>query len=136
MDTVARGNVAEAAVALALLEAGMVPFLPLGGGAAVDLVALHGDRTVRIQVKSGRVRQGCIRFNTCGTDHGRGRRDYRGRAEVIAVHVAEMRAVFVVSVEDCPGFAGVLRLAPPRNGQRTGVRLAADHTFERWAASL
>jgi hypothetical protein len=89
----------------------------------------------RVQVKSGRVRKGCVEFNSCSTDHGRGRQHYKGRADVIAVYVASLRRLFMVPVDDCPSFRGYLRLDAPRNNQRRRVRRAEDYSFEAWAGS-
>lgn len=138
MDTIARGNAAEGSVLAALLRARVPVLVPFGGGIPFDLVAVtppDGD-LVRIQVKSGRIRKGCVRFNTCSTDHGNGRQPYNGRADVIAVHVSQNEDIFVVPVGECPSFRGMLRLRPPQNNQRRGIRFAADYTLERWIESL
>ncbi|MEA2492348.1 MAG: hypothetical protein QOJ29_259 [Thermoleophilaceae bacterium] len=137
MSTITRGNAAEAAVLFALARAGILAYLPFGEGSPFDLAALtpSGD-LVRIQVKSGRVRNGCIEFNTCTTDHGHGRQPYHGRADVIAVHAREIDRVFIIPVDECALYRGYLRLDAPRNNQRLGVRMAEDYAFERWAESL
>jgi len=136
MESIRRGNCAEAAVLGGLVDAGLQVFVPFGGGAAFDLLAVVPDGSVvRIQVKSGRVRSECVVFNTCSTDHGRGRQPYRGRADVVAAHVPG-RGVFVVAADDCPSFLATLRLTRARNNQQVGIRMAADHTLERWIASL
>ena len=112
-------------------------FVPFGGGVPFDLVAAAADgRLFRLQVKSGRLRNGCVMFNTCSTDHGNGRQDYRGRADYIAVHVAATDDVFMVPVDDCPSYVAALRLRAPRNNQRRRVRLASDYTFEAWVGGL
>jgi hypothetical protein len=137
LDTIARGNAAEAAVLRELTLAGFDVFLPFGGGTPFDLIAVLPDGALaRIQVKSGRVRGECVLFNTAGTDHGRGRIDYRGRADLLAVYVAELDRVFVTAVEDCPSFVASLRLKPTRNNQRRRVRLAEDYLFGAWVESL
>lgn len=137
MSTVAQGNAAEAAVLQALTSAGIHALLPFGDGLPFDLGAVSPDgRVVRVQVKSGRVRKGCVEFNSSSTDHGRGQLHYRGRADVIAVHVRELGRVFIVPVEECPTSRGYLRLNAARNNQRRRVRLAADYSFEKWVASL
>jgi PD-(D/E)XK endonuclease len=136
MDTIARGNAAEAAVLHAFVAAGVGVLVPFGGGLPFDLGAVMPDGAfLRVQVKCGRVRNGGVLFNAASTDHGRGRLDYRGRADVLAVYVATISRVFVMPVDDCPTFVGFLRLDPPLNNQRRGVRFAEDHTFERWLES-
>jgi len=137
MGTVGRGNAAEAAVLGALTSAGLHVLLPFGDGLSFDLGAVGPDgRVVRLQVKSGRVRKGCVEFNCTSTDHGHGQTDYRGRADAIAVFVPELDRVFVVPVETCPRSKGYLRLDPARNNQRQRVRLADDYSLEAWLGSL
>ena len=134
MNTIAHGNAAEAAVLHALTATGLHVLVPFGGGLSFDLVAVLGDGTFqRVQVKSGRIRGGCVEFNCTSTDHGRGPQHYRGRADVIAVHVASLGRTFMVPVDDCPASKGYLRIDAPRNNQRRGVRTADQYSFERWA---
>jgi hypothetical protein len=137
MNTITRGNDAEAAVLRSLIRVGVHVLVPFGDGLAFDLAGAMPDGSlIRIQVKSGRIRNGCVEFNSCSTDHGRGRLHYRGRADVIAVHVASLDRVFIVPVDDCPSFRGYLRVVPPRNNQRRRVRLAEDYSIESWAESI
>ena len=137
MSTMVRGNAAEAAVLRVLTKAGLHVLLPFGGGLPFDLAAvLPGGDILRVQVKSGRVRKGCVQFNSASTDHGRGQRHYRGLADLIAVHVPALDRVFMVPVDDCPTSRGQLRLAATRNNQRRRVRLAEDYSFEVWQAKV
>jgi hypothetical protein len=137
MSTIAKGNAAEAAVILALESVHVITLVPFGGGCPFDVAALlPDDRLLRIQVKCGRVRKGCVIFNSHSTDHGRGPLDYRGRADLFGVYVQELDRVFVVPVDECPPNYGWLRLEPTKNNQRRGIRLAEDYSFERWAAAL
>lgn len=138
MDTIRKGNAAEAAVLNRLTAAGVGVLVPFGGGLSFDLGAAsppEGD-VLRIQVKCGSMRGDCIRFNTCSTDHGMGRQSYQGRADVIAVYVEESESVFMVPVSDCPSYQGMLRLHPPRNNQRRGIRFAEEYSFEAWVRQL
>jgi len=137
MSTIARGNAAEAAVLYRLSLAGLPTFVPFGDGSAIDVVALlPDDSMLRVQVKSGWVRNGVVLFNSHSTDHGSGERDYVGVADVFAVFVPALDQVFVVPVEDCPKTKGWLRLEPTRNNQRLRIRMAEDYTFERWLESV
>lgn len=138
MNTIAQGNAAEAAVLHAMTLADIPVLIPFGGGLPFDLAVIVGEdaRIVRVQVKCGRVRGACVRFNTCSTDHGKGRLPYREKADVIAVHVRDLGKVFILPVEDCPSYAGSLRLDPALNNQRLGVRFAEDYTLEAWLRRL
>src|SRR5262245_14027691 len=130
MNTIARGNAAEAAVLSALVRARLIVLVPFGGGAPYDLMVDTGLEQIRVQVKCGRVRQECIEFNSAATDHGRGRQDYRGRADVFGVHAPELEQVFIVPVGDVARFRGYLRLTPTRNNQQRRVRYAGDYAVE------
>jgi len=136
MDTIRRGNAAEAAVLNAFVRADLDVFLPFGDGTAYDMVVATGRELVRVQVKCGRIRKECIEFNSASTDHGRGRQDYRGRADVFGVYAHQLDRVYVVPVADCARLRGYLRCTPTRNNQQRGVRYAGDYAIEDWARSL
>jgi hypothetical protein len=136
MNTIARGNAAEAAVLNALVKADLIVLVPFGEGSPYDLVVDTGPALIKVQVKCGRIRNECIEFNSAGTDHGRGQIDYRGRADVFGVHAPQLDRVYVVSVDDCASYRGYLRLTPTRNNQQRRVRYAGDHAIEAWARSL
>ena len=131
-----RGDVTEAAVLAAFVRLELVVLLPWRQDLPYDLAVDRGDRIIKVQCKSGRVRDGCVLFNSASTDHGRGRIDYRGRADVLAVWCPTVDEVFVVPVEEAAGYVTSLRLEPARNNQVRRIRMAADHTVDRWAAAL
>ena len=136
MDTIRRGNAAEAAVLNALIRADLDVYLPFGEGSACDLIVGTEREFIRVQVKCARVKGECLLFNSCTTDHGKGRLTYHGRADVFGVHSPEIDRVYIVPVADCPRFQATLRCVPTRNNQSKGVRYAGDYAVERWAASL
>lgn len=130
------GPVAEAAVLKALLQEGHAVLVPFGHEQPYDLVVHdQAGRFWRVQRKTGRERDGRILFNSCSTDHGRGRLDYRNRADVFGVWCPSVDRVFVVPVEEATGFVTTLRLSPARNSQRRGIRWAADFAVESWLAA-
>jgi len=61
-QTSARGNVSELRVATAYVEAGFTVSMPIGGGAPYDLIVDTGERLLKAQVKTGRLRNGCVIF--------------------------------------------------------------------------
>jgi hypothetical protein len=133
LDTRQRGDFAEAAVLHALTEAGLLVFMPFGRFGPYDMIVdMPGGRLVRVQVKSGRVRRGCVIFNSCSTDHGRGREDYLGKADVFAVHAPTPDSVYVLDVAAAVTRVTTLRLEPTRNAQQRRIRFAADHTLANW----
>lgn len=125
------GERSEGQILARLLLAGKVVLQPFGDNQRYDLVIDEGGIFKRIQCKTGRVRDGVIVFNTCSTHHHRGKgwRDYRGEADLFGVYVPVLDKVYLVPVEDVPTQQTHLRVAPPKNGQMRGVRLASDFEF-------
>lgn len=132
-----KGELAEAAVRFRLLMAGAEVCDPVGDRHPYDLlVVAPGDRCVKVQVKHGRVRGDCVECNAHSTDHGQGPLGYLGRAHAIATYVPELDRCYVVDVADAPTRKLTLRLTPTRNNQSLRVRMAEDHTLERWVQRL
>ena len=137
MDTRTAGDVAGAAVLHALTAAGLLVLTPFGRFGPYDLVAETAPGSfVRVQVKSGRVRKGCVEFNCRSTDHGRGAASYTGRADVFAVHVHATVEQFVVPVHEAMASKMYLRCAPPANNQRHGIRFADDYRLDVWVTGV
>ena len=133
MGSAVRGNQAEAAVLLALTQRELDVLVPFGGGHPYDLVVhLGGTEFLRVQCKLAWRRGGCLIFNTRSTDHGRGPQSYRGVADVFGVYFPGNRVVYLVPIWGVAEFEGRLRLDPPLNNQRRGVRLATEFEIDRW----
>lgn len=137
MDTRTRGDIAEAALLHSLTAGGLLVLTPFGRFGPYDLVAETAPGTfVRVQVKSGRLRAGCVEFNCRGTDHGRGTGSYAGRADVFGVHVHATGEQYIVPVSEARAAKMYLRVAPAANNQRAGVRLARDYALQDWLAEV
>jgi ArsR family transcriptional regulator len=83
-------------------------------------------KLVKVQCKSGRERNGSIVFRTYSVGRGPAR-DYRGEVDVFGVYCHDRKEVYLVPVRDVPLRGASLRLTPPRNGQRSGIRMAAHY---------
>ena len=129
------GNVTEAAVLAALTRRGHQVLIPFGDGASYDLAVDTGNAFIRVQCKTGRLKGACVDFNSCGTDHGRGRQSYVGRADVFGVFCPPIDRVFIVPVEVAAGFVTRLRLEPARNNQRLRTHDAEQYDVARWQPS-
>ena len=111
--------------------------VPFGENTRYDLVIDDGCRLARVQCKTGRLREGAIRFATCSSyaHHARpshGRRDYLGQVDYFAIYCPETNGVYLVPIEEMTARAkGSLRVTPAQNGQRRRVRLADDYEVGR-----
>jgi hypothetical protein len=105
---------------------------PSGGGQPYDLVVELGSALLRVQCKRAWPSGGCLVFNSRGTDHGNGRRSYRGLADIFGVYFPRTDGVYLVPIEEVADSKGWLRVEPTHNNQKRGVRFAADFEIDRW----
>lgn len=130
------GDRTTLAVMQALQTTGYAVSVPFGENVRYDLVIDDGERLRRVQCKTGRLRNGAIRFATCSCygHHARpqqARRDYLG-VDCFAVHCPETSGVYLIPIEDLPvRVQPALRVEPSRNGQRRRVRQAATYEIGR-----
>lgn len=122
-DTKSVGDISEAFVLAALLKSGKKVCIPFGEGHRYDLVVDEGEGFVRVQVKTGRIRDGAVRFNTSSWQYGGYVRDYVGGADLFGVYCPENGLVYLVPV----GEACYLRLTEPQNNQKMHVKYASDY---------
>lgn len=123
------GELAEAAVALALLKKGKVVLHPHGNGQRYDLVINDNGQIYRIQVKAGWLTtdKSVIRFNACSNNKGYTRRSYQGQIEFFGVYCAELDSVYLVPIDDVRGNDCKLRLLPTENNLGTRVKWAKNY---------
>lgn len=127
------GDRTTLAVMLALREAGYELLVPFGENTRYDLVIDDGLRLARVQCKTGRLREGAIRFAACSTyaHHPNPkvvRRDYAGQIDFFGVYCPETGGVYLVPIADANvRRQGNLRVVSARNGQARGIRLAARY---------
>ena len=127
------GARAELEIASALARAGWEVYLPFfAPHSRVDLVIDHGEGLKRVQCKKARLNQNehVVSFATCSNTPPV-RKDYREDVDLFGVYCLELDEVYVVPVEDTATRICHLRLAPARNGQRRGIRFAADYLVRR-----
>ena len=125
-----------------LVQAGYQVLTPFGENVRYDLVIDDGGSFIRVQCKSGRLRQGAISFPTCSSTYhhpkNRGVPDchqgYTGQAELFGIYCAETDGVYLVPVDEVGRRQGSLRVLEARNNQVKKVRWARD--FELRPAGL
>jgi hypothetical protein len=98
------GDRTEAIVIAALVRRGYRVLRPLSANQRYDLVLDLGDRFLRVQCKTGRLRNGAVRFSTrsCRSDTRRTYvRSYScDEADVFLVHSPETERIYAVAVGD------------------------------------
>jgi len=118
----------------AFLESGHLISQPFGENARYDFLAEKEGRFIRVQVKTGWIRDGVVRFN-CVSNHyhrGGGDRGYIDEADVFAVYCRSVSTVFCVPVGEVH-HRGFLRVTPTINRQTRKIRWAADYVLAKLA---
>ena len=140
VTTYDRGNISESVLLNAYLRAGFIVSIPFGTGAPYDLMVDTGKQALRIQVKTGWYRKGCVIFR--GSRRVRESLPYKARAysedevDYFAVYHPPNDSVYVVPRAVCGNGFGCLRLEPVQNGQQKHIRWARDYTWEKHIAEL
>jgi len=121
------GERTEAIILAALLRKGETLLLPFGDNQRYDLVLDRDGTFIRVQCKTGRLRNGGITFHASSShEHrGNGRRKYVGEADFFGIYCPELDKVYLLPVKDV--FSKTLRVDPPLNGQKTGICWAKDY---------
>jgi PD-(D/E)XK endonuclease len=123
------GGRTEAIVLAELVRRGYRVLVPFGFNHRYDLVVDVGGRFLRVQCKTGRLRNGRVVFHTRSVRANRSGwfdRSYEGEADLFAVYCPELRRLYAVPIEVAPRGSGTLRIAPAANNQCRGIRWAAD----------
>jgi PD-(D/E)XK endonuclease len=124
------GDRATLAIMLALQSAGIEFFLPFGENNRCDLVIDYDGRLARVQCKTGRVKNGAVRFPVCSTyaHHPNPkvvRRDYHGEVDYFAVYCLETSGIYLVPIDELQlRREGALRISAARNAQCLRIRWA------------
>ncbi|HEX8890461.1 MAG TPA: group I intron-associated PD-(D/E)XK endonuclease [Pyrinomonadaceae bacterium] len=128
MQTGEKGNISEAKILAAFVDAGYLVSLPFGDGHKYDLVIYDGRSLQRVQCKTGRVRNGCLVFNACSfSGNGGTRRDYQDVADLFAALNPETDDVYVIPVEEVGHTTARLRLKPTLSKQSKRIRWAREY---------
>jgi hypothetical protein len=134
-DTSQIGEVSRWQIIAALTRRGKQLLLPVGDHLRYDLAIDDEGTFLRVQCKTGRLRNGVISFATCSVDSRskRGkcvRRSYRGEVELFGVYCPDNGKCYLVPVDNVGPNDCHLRIIPPRNGQKTLIRWAKDYEMD------
>jgi hypothetical protein len=125
----------ETAILAAFVDRGFEVWVPWGTNHRCDMLLDVDGRLLRIQCKTGRLRNGSIVFRPqsvqCNTKQIV-TRNYIGQVDYFAVYCPATSGVYMVPCDETTRGHTSLRLRPTANGQTKGIRWAADHAFERF----
>jgi hypothetical protein len=115
MNSKAKGEISEGAVLAHLLKKGKIVLLPFGNNQRYDLVIHEPNGNFsRIQVKTGCVRNGCVRFYPFSTNGFTGqKKSYKGEIDFFIVYCAELEKFYQIHVDEL-NKSGLLRVNKPK----------------------
>jgi hypothetical protein len=119
----------EAAIIAELIRRGYGVLVPWGVNQRYDLVLDFGEKFVRAQCKTGRLRNGGVQFPTASVrvnTKGWISRDYAGEVDLFLVYCPDNGRIYGVPIDECPVGRCRLRISRTANNQETGVRWARD----------
>lgn len=121
-----------------LVDAGIPLLVPWGDNARFDLVAVFGDTFLRIQCKTGRLKNGCVSFLACGV--GRDGLRYRylpGEIDYYGIRCLETGEIYLVPYKETGTSATPhLRVDLPKPNSRGGRQVARVNWAARYAADV
>jgi hypothetical protein len=124
------GQRTEAVILAELVKRGYSVLMPFGTNHRYDFVVDLGDRFVRVQCKTGRLRQGAVTFAPRSMRANTKRvyaRPYHGEIDLFLVYCPDNERVYALPIDDVATTVGTLRVEPPANGQSKRIRWAADY---------
>jgi hypothetical protein len=126
------GEKSEGQVLARLLSLGKTVLMPFGDNQRYDFVVDDGGKFVRVQCKTGRLRNGKITFPASSSAYHRGgkRTDYRGQIEFFGVFCWETNECYWVPVDIAPVSECSLRVDPPKNNEHGRVKWAKDFVLK------
>jgi hypothetical protein len=127
-NTKAKGVISELAVMEKLASKGLLLSIPFGENQRYDLLADDGERVLRVQVKTGRLRNGVVKYACCSAHYHRGAKDqpYFGQVDLLAVFCPDNDTVYVLPESELVATSAHLRIDPPKNNMRKTIRWARD----------
>ena len=136
LSTNQTGAIAEAAVELAAIKAGISVYRPVAEGGRCDLILEIGDRLLRVQCKWV-ARHGDVIpvrcYSSSRNRHGFVKQSYGAHEiDVLAVYCPDVERCYVLPSRLFAMRREVqLRLAPARNNQKRGTHVAHCFEFEK-----
>lgn len=127
-----KGEVSEAKILAKLVELGYSVCIPWGDNKRYDFVIESEGTFYTVQCKTGRFRNGVIKFNTCSSVGRMSRtfRHYRGEVDFFAIYCPELNTIYLVSPEVVALREATLRVDPPKKNQTTRILWATDYEVD------
>ncbi|AZH24332.1 group I intron-associated PD-(D/E)XK endonuclease [Haloplanus aerogenes] len=132
-----RGQQSEAAVLHAFVRHEIPVLQPFGDNERYDIVVEISDTFYKIQVKTGRLENGRIQFETRSTGtltRQIEKESYEGQIDAFAVYSPDSGDTYVVPISDAPSTSMSLRITDPEKAS-PNINWADDFGIDSWISS-
>lgn len=130
MNTKIKGDITEAMVTARALQAGYTVLKPVGDKDRYDLVFHIENQFLRVQCKTGRITNDCVKFKVCSVGYKAKKESYHGQIDLFAVYCQELDKVYLVPIQDCGITEKSLRLKPALSGREKDVSFAINYEIK------
>ncbi|UPW02186.1 group I intron-associated PD-(D/E)XK endonuclease [Halorussus gelatinilyticus] len=133
-----RGQQTEAAIICEFVQNGLTVLEPFGDNERYDVVVEEAGKFYRVQIKTGRLENGCVQFETrsSGTLTREVKKEgYEGEVEVFAVYAPEIGRSFVVPIAEAPKTTMGIRVEESEKSS-PNINWAEDYSLKGWAESI
>lgn len=130
------GQRSETAILAAFVERAFEVWLPWGTNHRADMLLEGRDRLLRIQCKTGRLRNGVIEFRPVSVRSNTRitvTRNYIGEVDYFAIYCPATKGVYMVPCDETTRSSVALRLRPTANCQGKRIRWAEEYALERFS---
>lgn len=128
-----RGDVSESEVKTKFLKNEIPVLEPVTDNEPYDLV-IESDSFIRVQVKTGRIRDGCILFHSMSThtnSNGTVEHSYVGDVDLFAIYTPELDVIHLIGIDEIADSKMRLRARPPKKAvSMERINWAKDYEFE------
>jgi len=133
-----RGQQSEAAIIFEFVRRGLTVLEPFGDNERYDVVVEESGSFHRIQIKTGRLENGRIQFETrsSGTLTRKVEKErYDGDVDAFAVYSPDLEQGFVVPITEAPETTMGLRVEESKKSSPK-INWAEDYRLRDWVASI
>lgn len=132
MNTKMIGEISESQVIAKLLLNREIVLTPFGDNQRYDLVIENNNTFERIQIKTGRLKNGAIKFASASTYAHRGgkRKDYVGEIDYFMIFCPENMCIYKIPINIVGSKTQFwIRIDSPKNNQVKGISWAKDYLY-------
>ena len=142
LNTVSLGDLGESYAIMKFTQTQAIVSKPLTNNARYDLIIEKNSKLYRVQVKTtNAIKDGKMEFATKTTNYSKG--SWKSKAythdevDLFFLYCAENNwcGLYIPTEQEIPQTL-TIRLDPPKNNQKIGIRLANDYNFETQYGAL